>query len=541
MKVPTRQPAAEDVDRARVRKPSWWEVIAVAIGALLMTVQFLSRRSLWVDEIAVVHNLAARSLGELLTQPLDYDQVAPTFFLLVQKGIYATVGAGELSMRAYPFAMALLALVLTWALGRRVLDAPWAALPPLLLGLSAQHIWLSSQVKQYSSDLAMTAALLLVALSARDALTSARWRRGALVAGIAAPWISQPSLFSLAAAGLALVLADWERAKRVSGATLLTIAAWGGSGLGALLSAKARVSAGTMQFMREFWVSGFLPFPPTTWNELKWPAYTLRILMAEVTDARWSYAYFFIALIGLWALWRRTRVAALTLVVPVAGAMAASAVGQYPLEGRLGFFLAPVAVVLVSLGIAALARVSPAPRWGQASMALLLTAPPVAATMQHLPPYTLQHTRPLFERLRAEYRPGDRVYVPYGGWQAWWYYAPRLGLAEVPAIVGTCHHTALGDYAPEVRQLQGGARGWILFVPAGELQQPDEIRRTADTLGDRGATFTERQRDAEGREREVVLWRYDLRPAAPPEAPAPAGALPAGCRGAAVDRLLPRP
>ncbi len=535
------QSAAEASDRALLRRPSWWEVLAVAVGALLMTVQFVSRRSLWVDEIAVVHNLAARSLGELLTQPLDYDQVAPTLFLLVQKGIYSLLGGGELSMRAYPFAMALLALVLTWALGRRLLDGAWASLPPLLLGLSAQHIWLSSQVKQYSSDLSMTAALLLVALTARDGMASARWRRATLVAGMVAPWISQPSLFSLAAAGLALLLADWERGKRLSRAGLLTLAAWGVSGVGALLSAKARVSAGTMQFMREFWVSGFLPFPPTTWNELKWPAYTVRILIAEVTNPRWSYAYLFIALVGLWALWRRSRVAAMVFVVPVAGAMAASAVGQYPLEGRLGFFLAPVAVVLVSMGIAALARVAPAPRWGEASMALLLTAPPLAATLQHLPPYTLQHTRPLLERLRAEYRPGDRVYIPYGGWQAWWYYAPRLGLAEVPAIVGTCHHTDLGSYAAEVRQLQGATRGWILFVPAGELQQPDAILRTADTLGDRGATFTERQRDAEGREREVGLWRYALRPSARPEAPPPAGALPAGCRGAAVDRLLPRP
>lgn len=541
MRVPTQQRATEGSDRALLPRPSWWEVCALAIGALLMTVQFLSRRSLWVDEIAVVHNLAARSLGELLTQPLDYDQVAPALFLLVQKGMYSLLGGGELSMRAYPYAMALLALVLTWALGRRLLDGALASLPPLLLGLSAQHIWLSSQVKQYSGDVAMTAALLLVALTAPDGVASARWRRGALAAGLVAPWISQPSLFSLAAAGLALVVTDWDRTQRLSRSTLVLIAAWGVSGVGALLSAKARVSAGTMQFMREFWVSGFLPFPPSTWNELKWPAYTLRILIAEVTDARWSYAYFFVALVGVLVLWRRSRVAAMAFVVPVAGAMAASAVGQYPLEGRLGFFLAPIAVVLVSVGIAALVHAAPAPRWGVASMALLLTVPPVATTMQHLPPYTLQHTRPLFERLRAEVRPGDRVYIPYGGWQAWWYYAPRLGLAGVPAIVGTCHHTDLGAYASEVRQLQGAGRGWILFVPAGELQWPDEILRVADTLGDRAAMFTERQRDAEGREREVGLWRYDLRAPAQSEAPPPMGALPAGCRGAAVDRLLPRP
>ena len=136
--------------------------MAVAIGVAAMSIQFASRRSLWVDEIAVVHNLDARSLGELLTQPLDYDQVAPSIFLLVQKGIFALVGAGEFSMRAYPFAMGVLALLLTWALARRLLDGSWAALPPLLLGISAEHVWLSSQAKQYSGDLALTAALLLI-------------------------------------------------------------------------------------------------------------------------------------------------------------------------------------------------------------------------------------------------------------------------------------------------------------------------------------------------------------------------------------------
>lgn len=520
--------------------------MAVAIGVTAMSIQFASRRSLWVDEIAVVHNLDARSLGELLTQPLDYDQVAPSIFLLVQKGIFALVGAGEFSMRAFPFAMGVLALLLTWALARRLLDGSWAALPPLLLGISAEHVWLSSQAKQYSGDLALTAALLLIGVVAQDG-DLGRWRRwGMVLVGITAPWMSQPALFALTAAGGALLWADWRHARRLSPSTVATVGAWGISGLTALVSAQARVSPGTMQFMRDYWSSGFLPFPPLTWDELKWPAYTLRVIIAEVTDWRWSYAYFALAVVGGWAVWRRSRPAALTLAAPIVGAMAAAALGQYPLEGRLAFFLSPIAVLLVSAGIAAVATVAKGPRWATAAMALVLLTPPLVSAMRAPPPYTLQHTRPLFERLQREYRPGDRVYVPYGGWQAWWYYAPRTGLGAVPVLVGTCHDTALAGYEAEVRQLQDAARTWILFVAAGELQRPDIIVRAADTFGERRATYTERHAAADGTMREVVLMRFDRRPTAgllddsATRRGAPAGPLPAACRGAAVDRLLPR-
>lgn len=532
-------------DRARPR-PSWWEVIAVAIGVAAMSIQFASRRSLWVDEIAVVHNLDARSLGELLTQPLDYDQVAPSIFLLIQKGIFALVGAGEFSMRAYPFAMGVLALLLTWALARRLLDGSWAALPPLLLGISAEHVWLSSQAKQYSGDLALTAALLLIGVVSQDRDPS-RWRRwGMVLVGITAPWMSQPALFALAAAGGALLWGDWRHARRLSLGTVATVGAWGISGLLALASAQGRVSTGTMQFMRDYWSSGFLPFPPRTWDELKWPAYTLRVIIAEVTDWRWSYAYFALAVVGGWAVWRRSRPVALTLAAPIVGAMAAAALGRYPLEGRLAFFLAPIAVLLVSAGIAAVATLAKGPRWATAAMALLLITPPLLSAVRSPPPYTLQHTRPLFERLQREYRPGDRVYVPYGGWQAWWYYAPRTGLGAVPVLVGSCHDTALAGYEAEVRQLHDAARTWILFVAAGELQGPDVIVRAADTFGERRATYTERHVAADGTMREVVLMRFDRRPTAggrddePAPRGAPTGPLPAACRGAAVDRLLAR-
>jgi hypothetical protein len=138
---------------------------------------------------------------------------------------------------------------------------------------------------------------------------------------------------ALAAAGGALLWGDWRHARRLSLGTVATVGAWGISGLLALASAQGRVSTGTMQFMRDYWSSGFLPFPPRTWDELKWPAYTLRVIIAEVTDWRWSYAYFALAVVGGWAVWRRSRPVALTLAAPIVGAMAAAALGRYPLEG----------------------------------------------------------------------------------------------------------------------------------------------------------------------------------------------------------------
>ena len=56
----------------------------LAFGAALRTIQYSTRGSMWVDELAVAINVSDRGLGQLLLRPLDLLQVAPPGFLLLE-------------------------------------------------------------------------------------------------------------------------------------------------------------------------------------------------------------------------------------------------------------------------------------------------------------------------------------------------------------------------------------------------------------------------------------------------------------------------
>ena len=82
-----------------------WERSAAAalllLGALLRLRQYLTGRSLWVDEAMLALNIVNRDFWGLL-QPLDYDQGAPIGFLLVEKLFNSILGKHEFVLRLFP-------------------------------------------------------------------------------------------------------------------------------------------------------------------------------------------------------------------------------------------------------------------------------------------------------------------------------------------------------------------------------------------------------------------------------------------------------
>src|SRR5512134_330155 len=139
-----------------LKKNPDWERRAVAalllVGMVLRLRQYLTSRSLWVDEAMLALNVVNRSLAGLV-QPLDYDQGAPLGFLLVEKLVQLLLGKHELVLRLFPLLAGLLSLGLFALLLRRMEMRGAGGLTALaLFALNPRLIYYSSEVKQYILD-----------------------------------------------------------------------------------------------------------------------------------------------------------------------------------------------------------------------------------------------------------------------------------------------------------------------------------------------------------------------------------------------------
>lgn len=74
---------------------------AVAIGLALRIWHFVGARSLWLDEAMIGRNIVDRSFTQLF-QSLDYGQMAPIGWLILEKVSYNMIGGLEYSLRIVP-------------------------------------------------------------------------------------------------------------------------------------------------------------------------------------------------------------------------------------------------------------------------------------------------------------------------------------------------------------------------------------------------------------------------------------------------------
>jgi hypothetical protein len=75
----------------------------MVVGVGLRVWQYLADTSMWFDELSVARNVSERSLGELLRQPLAYEQTAPLGFLAAVKLSTMLLGSSDLALRLFPF------------------------------------------------------------------------------------------------------------------------------------------------------------------------------------------------------------------------------------------------------------------------------------------------------------------------------------------------------------------------------------------------------------------------------------------------------
>ncbi len=482
-------------------RPAAATIGLIVIGVGLRLWQYLSNASLWIDEAALARNIIDRPVWGLL-RPLDYAQVSPPGFLLIQKAAVLSLGPSEYALRLFPLVCGIAALVVFARLADDLLD-DWAA--PFATGmfaLGAPFVFLSSQMKQYSTDIAASVVILAAAVWMRRQPDKVRRSIALGVVGAAAVFFSQPACFVIAGVGASLaVVALLERSRPRIRAVAIVGVLWGLAFTASTLLALRTVSPTDRLYMHWYWEPGFWTVPPRTASDLWWPFEQLTYAFGAFGSGPrrtngglnypWSLLFAVMMLVGLFATWKKRRDVALFLVVPALLTLAASAFQWYPFTGRVLTFLEPGFLLATAAGAQYVLDIWPN-RLRPATPALLaiLGGSPVFAAVRGLPAERIEHIRPLVATVADRIEPRDAVYVYYGAGQAVLYYAPMFGLARETLTIGRCSMTKPRAYLREVDRFRGRPRVWILashlIRNTGELQTLtgylDVIGRRVDTM-----------------------------------------------------------
>ena len=509
--------------RSNDRALTWLSVALLAAGIALRLWQYVGASALWTDEATVANNIVGRSFAQLLVSPLAHNQAAPVGFLMIEKLAVTIFGANELALRAYPLGCSVLSLALVWRIAKRLLPQAGAPIVLAPIVLAPLLIFYAAEAKQYSSDIAISLALLLVALELSDREATeritTRYLVGSAIVGTLAVWLSQPAVLVVTGLGAALALgtigARGSRGRRPIAPLSWNIVAWALSAIAATAVSMNHLTPESQHFMRTFWSDGFWPLSLRHPSTLVWPLVRISLLLGGQLGIPTSVglACALLAAGGVVATWKHEWRTSLLLAMPLLVALGASAAHLYPLAERLALFLIPSLLLLAAIGateIAAMVRLKGGAAIVLAVVTILVLVVAAQALYAAPPVYRREEITTAIAYLRRASRASDASYIYYGAVPAYEFYAARDAL-PARATFGGCHRGDPNAYLRELDAFRGRARVWLLF--AHELPRLGERETMLAHLGAMGTardSMVSYGRDTNGKATYVRLYLYDL-------------------------------
>ncbi|MBS1622414.1 MAG: hypothetical protein JST83_00165 [Bacteroidetes bacterium] len=327
----------------------------ILLGIVMRLAVYMQNRNLFIDEANIARNVYERGFGAL-AQPLSYEQYAPPVFLWVVKVSAILFGYREQALKLFPLLCGLLSLGLLYRI-LLLMDIKRAAWYPLIL-FATGHIYLryATELKQYSSDALVALALVWLALIADiRTLRCVRFVVLWTLCGSLAIWISMPSVFLLATAGIYYLVILWrDRDYARIWIVLIPALAWL-SEFGYYYLTILRPEAESA-YLQNFHRNAFIYLPPHTAGEWLYDGNAV-IQILGVAAGHWTLSLIFhlICLGAAMAVAIRSRQIRLILVaMPLFFLLCAAGLHKFSLLPRVILFVMPLLLVWIGLGLEAL-------------------------------------------------------------------------------------------------------------------------------------------------------------------------------------------
>ncbi|MCL5054719.1 MAG: glycosyltransferase family 39 protein [Firmicutes bacterium] len=332
------------------KEPRFYLWIFIILGIELRLFQYLTDRSLWLDEAVLALSILHRSFIGLF-HPLNYNLAAPTGFLLVEKGFVEIFGSGGLALRAFPLLCGISSLFLFERLARKILSDKALVLSTGLFAFCFPLIYYSSEVKPYATDVAVTLVLYLFFFHfvQNDAEVGIFKFLLLLFSGTTAIWFSFPSIFILSGIGIIFAYkAVKEREVKFFFRLFLLLTAWGGSFFLFYHFILSPISANKMLKLEHY--RNFAPLSPIKFSFWGWYLGHFVRFFRNPAGLIFPGIGILAFAVGVFAFYQENPILLALFLSPLPFLIAASALQDYPLIPRLLLFLTPNFFLIMAKG-----------------------------------------------------------------------------------------------------------------------------------------------------------------------------------------------
>ena len=452
----------ESLKRFYLSERLLWYIIG--LGILFRLYQYFYNRSLFVDEARLALIIMDSRLTDFL-EPVA--QPHPPGFFIIEKVITILFGNSEYALRLFPLISGIAAIFAFYYITRRLLDKRIAPIALAIFCGLYSLIYFSTEVKQYSSDVAI--ALILYAsvlyLSKRETNISGSILFALI--GAVAIWISYPSVFVLAGIGSILLLytifkREWKTLRHlvlVSSVWLLSFA---------LLFFKFLKVVGSRQYLTDYLVKQFAPIPPMTASEFIWYIKEFRDIFSHkfLLGLDFQVLWLVIFLVGCIEMFNSKKMVFLLLIAPIPFALIASGLQKYPFHESYLLFIIPNIVLIISVGIWEVidkTRKSPATFIVGIFIAYSLFSSFYQGGIYLVEPIVVEEIKPVLKYIEENKEEGDTIYCYYGAASQLKYYAERYNLDCNDVIIGVKSREKPEKYLDDINNLPNYKRVWLLF------------------------------------------------------------------------------
>ena len=316
-------------------------IFIVILSIIVRIVMYIKSRSLWGDEAALAESIVSRNWFELLIPPLSNMQSAPFLYVIVVKAICSIIGYSEFSLRVFSLFAFICFLISETILLKKVLKFNnfKISLVVTISTLLPSYIFYSNEFKPYLND----ALFVILTMLTYHYYTQGKIKLPVLtILYILFLGFSTPSIFFIGGViFLEFLFAIFNKNKKkilstaISG--IVVIAVFGLYYYWWMLP--------VLEPMKEYWDRSF--------SLQKSIVDILTIFSPGKGNSDSFFVMIFVpfALMGLYLLSKDKDKIALSVVLSLLFAFLASAIGYWPMTGRLWLFLPAIVLIFSPIGI----------------------------------------------------------------------------------------------------------------------------------------------------------------------------------------------